>query len=145
VNEKIRISDNSLDAVLCQHVAEEWNITCKTLVFWECLWIKHYYGLKWSLIFTHSISCVGEGRAMAQAVSRRPLTTEARVRSQFKSMWDLWWTKWQWNRFFSELSVFPCRFHSTGAPLLVKLGKKTAHPHIHHRGCTISLKAAVRP
>jgi hypothetical protein len=25
---------------------------------------------------------------------------------------------------FSELSVFPCRFHSTGAPLIVKLGKK---------------------
>jgi hypothetical protein len=27
-----------------------------------------------------------QGRAMAQAVSRRPLTTEARVRSQVKSM-----------------------------------------------------------
>jgi hypothetical protein len=71
------------------------------------------------------------GRAMAQAVSRRPLTTEARVRSQVKSMWDLWCTKWQWDRFFSELSVFPCRFHSTGAPLIVKnLVKKTAHPFI---------------
>jgi hypothetical protein len=31
---------------------------------------------------------------------------------------------------FSELSVFPCQFHSTGAPLIVKLGKKTAHPSI---------------
>jgi hypothetical protein len=61
---------------------------------------------------------------MAQAVGRRPLTTEARFRSQVKSMWDLWWTKWHWDRFFSELSVFPCQFHSTGAPLLVKLGKK---------------------
>jgi hypothetical protein len=29
----------------------------------------------------------------------------------------LWWTKWHWDRFFSELSVF-------GAPLIVKLGKK---------------------
>jgi hypothetical protein len=27
-----------------------------------------------------------DGRAMAQAVSRRPLTTEARVQSQVKSM-----------------------------------------------------------
>jgi hypothetical protein len=26
--------------------------------------------------------------------------------------------------FFSELSVFPCQFHSTGAPLIVKVGKK---------------------
>jgi hypothetical protein len=61
---------------------------------------------------------------MAQAVSRRPLTTEARVRTQVKSMRDLWWTKWHWDRFFSELSVFPCQFHSSGAPLLVKIGKK---------------------
>jgi hypothetical protein len=67
---------------------------------------------------------LGHGRAMAQAVSRRPVTTEARVRSQVKSMWDLWWTKWHWDRFVSELSVFPCRFHSTGAPLIVKIGKK---------------------
>jgi hypothetical protein len=43
----------------------------------------------------------------------------------------LWWTKWHWDRFFSELSVFPCQFHSTGAPLIVKIGKKkTAHPSI---------------
>jgi hypothetical protein len=39
-------------------------------------------------------------------------------------MWGLWWTKWHWERFFSELSVFSCQFPSTGAPLLVKLGKK---------------------
>jgi hypothetical protein len=57
-------------------------------------------------------------------VSRRPLTAEARVRSRVKSLWGLWWTKWHWDRFFFELSVFPCQFHSTGAPLFVKLGKK---------------------
>jgi hypothetical protein len=39
-------------------------------------------------------------------------------------MWGLWWTKWHLGRFFSELSVFPCQFHSTGAPLIVKLGKR---------------------
>jgi hypothetical protein len=22
-------------------------------------------------------------------------------------MWDLWWTKWHWNRFFPEYFVFP--------------------------------------
>jgi hypothetical protein len=47
------------------------------------------------------------GRAMAQAVSRRPLTTEARVRSQSQSMWDLWWTKWHWDRLFPEYFGFP--------------------------------------
>jgi hypothetical protein len=24
-----------------------------------------------------------------------------------QSMWDLWWTKWQWDRFFSEFLGFP--------------------------------------
>jgi hypothetical protein len=38
------------------------------------------------------------------------------------------------------LSVFPCRFHSIGAPLIVKTGKKTAHPsslglHKKPQGC----------
>jgi hypothetical protein len=32
------------------------------------------------------------------------------------------WTKWHWDRFFSE--YFPCQFHSTGAPLLGKMEKK---------------------
>jgi hypothetical protein len=58
-------------------------------------------------------------RLVAGLSPRRP-----GVRSQVKSMWDLWWTKWHKDRFFSELSVFPCRFHSTGAPLIVKIGKK---------------------
>jgi hypothetical protein len=48
-----------------------------------------------------------------------------------QSMWDLWWAKWHRDSLFSELSVFPCQFHSIGAPLIVKLGKKTAH--LHHR------------
>jgi hypothetical protein len=43
-------------------------------------------------------------------------------------------------------SVFPGQFHSTGAPLLGKM-KKTNHfsLHLHHKRCTISLKAAMRP
>jgi hypothetical protein len=64
----------------------------------------------------------------------------------------LWWTKWHWDRFFSEFSVFPCQFHSTGAPLIVKLGKKTAHLyHLHHRvaqkslGCGASVASAAVP
>ena len=48
--------------------------------------------------------------------------------------------------FSPRMSVFPCQFHSPGAPLLGKM-KKTYHIslHLHHKGCTISLKAAVRP
>jgi hypothetical protein len=49
--------------------------------------------------------------------------------------------------FFQSTSVFPFQFHSTGAPLLGKIKKKTNHLclHLHHKGCTIGLKAAVRP
>jgi hypothetical protein len=32
-----------------------------------------------------------------------------------KSMWDLWWTKLHWDRFFSEFFGFPCQYHSTAA------------------------------
>ena len=46
------------------------------------------------------------GRATAQAVSRRPPTAEARVRSRVP-MWDLWWTKWHWDRFLPEYFGFP--------------------------------------
>jgi hypothetical protein len=52
------------------------------------------------------------GRAMAQAVSCRTGSTPG------QSMWNLWWTKWHWDRFSPpSTSVFPCQFHSTGAPL----------------------------
>jgi hypothetical protein len=39
-------------------------------------------------------------------------------------------------------SVFPCQFHSTDAPLR---GKTEKPNHLRHKGCTLSLKAAVRP
>jgi hypothetical protein len=54
--------------------------------------------------------CIRYGRAMAQAVSRRPLTAEARVRA----MWNLWWTKWHWDRFFLRVLRFsPVNIYST--------------------------------
>jgi hypothetical protein len=28
-------------------------------------------------------------------------------------MWDLWWTKWHWGKFFPSTSVFPANLHST--------------------------------
>jgi hypothetical protein len=81
---------------------------------------------------------------MAQAVSRRPPTAEARVRSRGQFMWDFWWTKWHWDRFFHpSTSVFRCQFHSTGAWKNGKINHLSLH--LHHKGCTISLKAAVRP
>jgi hypothetical protein len=77
---------------------------------------------------------------MAETVSRRTLTAEARVPSRV-SMWNLWWTKWHWDRFFPSTSDFPCQFHSTGDPLQ---GKTRKNESSSSQGCTTSLKAAVR-
>jgi hypothetical protein len=72
----------------------------------------------------------GMGRAMAQAVSRRPLTAEARVRSRGQSMWDLWWTKWHWDRFFPKYFGFSLSISFHRCSITWKSGKTN---HLHHR------------
>jgi hypothetical protein len=32
-------------------------------------------------------------------------------------MWDLWWTKWHWDRFFSEFFGFPLSIHNSTVDL----------------------------
>jgi hypothetical protein len=61
-----------------------------------------------------------EGRAMAQAVSRRPLTAEARVRSRVGPCGIYGGQSGTGTGFFPSTSVFPCQFHST---------EKTNHLH----------------
>jgi hypothetical protein len=62
------------------------------------------------------------GRAMAQAVSRRPFTAKARVRSRVGPCGICGGQNGTGTGFSPHISVFPCQFHSTGAPLQ---GKKT--------------------
>ena len=50
------------------------------------------------------------GCLVAGLSPRRPGSTTDQL------MWDLWWTKWQWNRFSMSTSSFPCQHHSTIAP-----------------------------
>ena len=63
------------------------------------------------------------GRAMAQAASRRPLIAEALVRSRFSPCGICGGQSGIGTGFSPSTSVFPCRFHSTSAPLLGKMKK----------------------
>jgi len=83
---------------------------------WETLLYRmHWYVRVWlrmcSLWGTDRVLCVMQlsfkqarvmGRAICQTVSRRPITAEDHVRFH----WDLWRSKWHWNRFFSQYFGF---------------------------------------
>jgi hypothetical protein len=64
---------------------------------------------------------IENGRAMDQAVSRRPPTAEARVRSRVSLCGICGGQSGTGTDYSQSTSVFPCQFHSTGAPLLVKM------------------------
>jgi hypothetical protein len=64
------------------------------------------------------------GRAMAQAVSRRPLTTEARFRSRVSPCGICGGQRGTGTGFSQSTLVFPCQFHSTDASLQGKTKKK---------------------
>jgi hypothetical protein len=74
------------------------------------------------------------GRAMAQAVSRRSPTAEARVRSRVSPCGICGGQSGTGTGFSPNTSAFPCQFHSTGASLLGRV-KKTDHlsVQLHHR------------
>jgi hypothetical protein len=66
---------------------------------------------------------------MAHAISRRPLTAEARVRSRFGPCGICGGQSGTGKGFSPSTSVFPCQFHSTDASLNGKQKKL----HLHHR------------
>jgi hypothetical protein len=48
-----------------------------------------------------------QGRAVAQAVSRRLPTAVVLSSSPDQVTWDLWWTTWHWDKFSLSTSVSP--------------------------------------
>jgi hypothetical protein len=90
---------------------------------------------------------------MAQAVSRQPLTEETRVRSRVSPCGICGGQSGTGTGFSPSSSVFPCHFHSTGAPLLGKKKKKLniflfifiAGLHNKPQGCGASVASAAGP
>jgi hypothetical protein len=66
---------------------------------------------------------------MAQAVSRRPTTAEARVLSRVSQCGICGGQSGIGTGFSPCTSVFPCQFHSTGAPFH---GKTEKTNQLHH-------------
>jgi hypothetical protein len=58
-------------------------------------------------------------------------------------MWDLWWIKWHWDRVFPEYFGFFLSISFLRCS--IKRKNEIKKDSYSSQGCTISLKAAVRP
>jgi hypothetical protein len=86
---------------------------------------------------------------MAQAVSRRPLTADARVRSRVSTCGICGGQSGTGTGFSPSTSIFPCQIHSTGAPLDEETKKKLiifiTGLHNKPQGCGASVTSAAEP
>jgi hypothetical protein len=64
-------------------------------------------------------------------------------------MWDLWWTKWHWDRFFPEYFGFPLSISFHRYSIIWKIKKKLiifiTGLHKKPQGCHASVASAAGP
>jgi hypothetical protein len=85
---------------------------------------------------------------MTQAVRRRPLTAEARIRSRVSPCGICGRLSGTGTGFSPSYSVFPCQFHSPGAPLLGETKKLIIFiTDLHNKllGCGATVASAAEP
>jgi hypothetical protein len=82
--------------------------TQKNVLNYKCLILRYIPSVSDILEF-----CWTVGRAMAEAVSRRPLTAEDRVRAQVNPCGIYGGQSGTGTGFSPSFSVFPCQYHST--------------------------------
>jgi hypothetical protein len=84
---------------------------------------------------------------MAQAVSRRPLTAAAGVQSRIGPCGTFGGQSGTETGFSPSTLVFPCKSHSTGAPLHGKTKKLIFVTGLHNKpqGCGASVASAAGP
>jgi type VI protein secretion system component VasA len=99
---------------------------------------------EWGVHFPPSIHDICT-KKYERAVLRRLFAGISQRRPGFdpgQSLWDLWWTKWHWDRFFPEYFGFPLSisFHRCS---ITRKNEKKINQSSSSQVCTISLKAAV--
>jgi hypothetical protein len=61
---------------------------------------------------------------MSQAVGHQIPNVVAWIRSQVRSFWDLWLTKWHWHKFSPSISVSPAHSHPINCFIFVNCPTK---------------------
>ena len=80
---------------------------------WEQTAIISLYSINWLVCITETGCVYCAVRPEFLYTIQVTLMAESRLRSPAKPMWDLWWTYWHRDRFFSRYFCFPL---STSAP-----------------------------
>jgi hypothetical protein len=84
-----------------------------------CTWTWLYFTCQHGHLGQRYALRLTKGRAMAQAVSRRPLTVECRVRARVIPWGSCGWQSLTATGFSPTSSVLPCQCHSTVFPILI--------------------------
>jgi hypothetical protein len=141
-----RINGDIHDTVQSSLLCNYFSLIYFTLLTYKCSPMHSVWNI---MDRSRSLLSLRIDRAMAQAVSRRPLTAETRLRSWVSPCGICGGQSGTGTGFFPSTSVFPCQFHSTDAPLHGKTKKKLiifiTGLHNKPQGCSACVVSAKGP